>query len=448
MDSKQRRSYSNQIIINKYMNSNKIIYSISIAYFIFLIIILAIFGYTPMNDTDGYIEYANICLQQGEPYPCNALIKGSPFIWNIGSINLIILSLYLFGNIYPILILMCICKAWTACLIAKITQYLCNDKIAIATLCIYILYPNNWGQSTTLLSEIPMIFLALLSVYMILTQNKTYALFCAGIIMAWANWFRPIAVLFIISIFAYMMLFERKKNWRKSFIYLLGFSCMLIAFGTECYRRTGHFVYQCESFWYNMADDAYSGATPDPHFGQPLFPKGTPRYIENMQEKTCFECNEIWKERCMSWLLTHKMEYLSKIPYRLYYMYQNDIDNMSAFLPNKQNAENNYIVLPYRHIVQEIGNLTKAQYAALLCTIYYFLIIITAIFGMIYLIKKKLWKQSFLPIFIPIFGTLSLVLLVQGETRFKAPYMPFIMILSAYGIVWFKNRLRNNCKNL
>jgi hypothetical protein len=101
-----------------------------------------------------------------------------------------------------------------------------------------------------------------------------------------------------------------------------------------------------------MADDAYSGATPDPHFGEPLFKKGTPRYIENMQDKTCFECREIWKQRCIPWLLNHKMEYLSKIPYRLYYMYQNDIDNMAAFLPNKQKAEDNYIVLPYRNIIK------------------------------------------------------------------------------------------------
>lgn len=429
------------------MNNNRIFNITAIAYLAFLLIILAIFGYTPMNDTDGYLEYAQVCLHQGEPYPCNALIKGTPFIWNIGSINLIVFSLWLFGSFYPILVLMCICKALTAWLIAKIAQCLSNDKIAIATLFIYMLYPNNWGQSTILLSEIPMIFLALLSLYMLLVKNKVYTLFFSGIIMAWANWFRPIAVLFIISIFIYILLFQRNAIWKKCVPFLIGFGGMLILFGTECYHRTGYFVYQCDSFWYNMADDAYSGATPDPHFGEPLFKKGTPRYIENMQDKTCFECREIWKQRCIPWLLNHKIEYLSKIPYRLYYMYQNDIDNMAAFLPNKQKAEDNYIVLPYRNIIQEIDNLSKTQYLALLCTVYYFLIILTAVLGGVYIIYKKLWKQGFLPLFIPIFGTLCIVLLVQGETRFKAPYMPFIMILSAYSMMWINNKLNNNKKN-
>lgn len=430
------------------MSNNRIINIATIAYLAFLLIILAIFGYTPTNDTDGYLEYAQVCLHQGEAYPCSTLIKCTPFIWNIGSINLIVFSLWLFGSFYPILVLMCICKALTAWLIAKIAQYISNDKIAIATLFMYIQYPNNWGQSTTLLSEIPMIFLALLSLYILLSKNKVYTLILSGVIMAWANWFRPIAVLFIISLFIYILLFQRKEIWKKNIPFLIGCGSMLILFGTECYHRTGYFVYQCDSFWYNMADDAYSGATPDPHFGEPLFKKGTPRYIENMQDKTCFECREIWKQRCIPWLLNHKMEYLSKIPYRLYYMYQNDIDNMAAFLPNKQKAEDNYIVLPYRNIIQEIGNLSNAQYLALLCTVYYYLILLTALLGGVYVIYKKLWQQGFLPLFIPIFGTLSLVLLVQGETRFKAPYMPFVMMLSAYCIMWINSKLNNYKKKL
>lgn len=104
------------------MSNNRIINIATIAYLAFLLIILAIFGYTPTNDTDGYLEYGQVCLHQGEAYPCSTLIKGTPFIWNIGSINLIVFSLWLFGSFYPILVLMCICKALTAWLIAKIAQ--------------------------------------------------------------------------------------------------------------------------------------------------------------------------------------------------------------------------------------------------------------------------------------------------------------------------------------
>lgn len=42
------------------MSNNRIINIATIAYLAFLLIILAIFGYTPTNDTDGYLEYACI----------------------------------------------------------------------------------------------------------------------------------------------------------------------------------------------------------------------------------------------------------------------------------------------------------------------------------------------------------------------------------------------------
>ena len=53
---------------------------LSLLYFLFLFVILAIFGYTPTNDEGEYIAYAQTCIKIGEPYPCSQLIKGYPFI--------------------------------------------------------------------------------------------------------------------------------------------------------------------------------------------------------------------------------------------------------------------------------------------------------------------------------------------------------------------------------
>lgn len=53
---------------------------ISIIFFIFLLLVLIVFGYTPTNDGEGYLEYAHTCLTYGEPYPCTPNIQGEPFI--------------------------------------------------------------------------------------------------------------------------------------------------------------------------------------------------------------------------------------------------------------------------------------------------------------------------------------------------------------------------------
>ena len=80
-------------------------YQITIVFLLWLLAVLFVFGYTPTNDTEGYIEYARICLAEHQPYPCQALFVGQPFIWNIGSINLVAASLWLFNSVYPLLLL-------------------------------------------------------------------------------------------------------------------------------------------------------------------------------------------------------------------------------------------------------------------------------------------------------------------------------------------------------
>ena len=144
---------------------------ISIAFFFFLLAILLFVGYTPTNDGDGYIEYVLMSLKDGQPYPSHSTIMGQPFIWNIGQINLIALSLWLTRSIVPVLVLMCALKAATAYVIARIAELLFNHRTGLIAILLYIAYPNNWGQSTMLLSEIPSVALALTALYLTLKYS-------------------------------------------------------------------------------------------------------------------------------------------------------------------------------------------------------------------------------------------------------------------------------------
>lgn len=124
------------------------------------------------------------------------------------------------------------------------------------------------------------------------------------------------------------------------------------------------------------------------------------------------------------------------------YMYYNDMDNIIAFSRVKEKAEDNYVTLPYKNILQRFTSLSAVQYIAIINLVYYWLLIIFSIHGGYFLIKKHEYKKAFLPIMIIIGGSLSLVLAIHGETRFKAPFMPFIFILAAVYITsWlYKNK--------
>ena len=70
---------------------------------LFQLIILFIFGYTPYPDSNGYILLAQESVAHGEPYPIASKLNEYPFLWNIGAINAVAVSLALFHSVSPLL---------------------------------------------------------------------------------------------------------------------------------------------------------------------------------------------------------------------------------------------------------------------------------------------------------------------------------------------------------
>lgn len=418
--------------------SKRLIYLLAAIYLVWLLTVLFIFGYTPTNDGNGYLEYAQWCLSEGSPYPTISIYQQTPFIWNIGIINLTELSLWIFGSILPILLLFCVLKAAIAFLTALIAGKLFGERIAIAAIILFILYPNNWGQSTMLSSEIPSTFLCLMAVFLVVNHTFknpwTYAFI--GVLLGLANWCRPTAAIFIVSIIIYLLI-SNNKSYRKAIqpigTLLAGFLLFIVVVGTSCYLRTGHFVYQARNYWFSMVDECYDGAAVAPHWGQPIWPEGTPRYIEGHEQMNCFDFDRIWRQRSIDYLKDHKLNYLKKIPGRLYYMYQSDYDYCTFLIAEKSDAANNYITLPIRHILTEISTLSRTQWLALVCLIFYGALLILAFIGTVRLFRQCRFMQLFLPLFILVAGSLALVLVMHGETRFKDPFMPYLFMLAAAG---------------
>lgn len=154
---------------------------------------------------------------------------------------------------YPLLIFLCFLKALTVLLIGKIAHKLFSGKVGIIASIMFVLYPNNIGQSTTILSEIPMICFALAAFYIAITQEKLLYLLIAGLIFGLANWFRPVAMVYMGTLILYYIFFIR-KNWSKKCMSLcLGYVLFIGIVGMENYHRTGYFLYQaeylCGSIW-------------------------------------------------------------------------------------------------------------------------------------------------------------------------------------------------------
>lgn len=95
-------------------SNSKIVAAIIISFTLLQFLILIVFGYTPYPDSNGYLFLAKECIRAGEPYPASSQLYSFPFIWNIGAINLVALSISLFKSILPLLCLYSLLKGLSA----------------------------------------------------------------------------------------------------------------------------------------------------------------------------------------------------------------------------------------------------------------------------------------------------------------------------------------------
>lgn len=386
-------------------------YKIITVFILLQLIILCIFGYTPYPDSEGYIKLANDCLIYHEPYPISIKLTDLAFIWNIGAINTVALSLKLFHSVVPLLVCYSLMKGMTAWMLYKITQQITNTRIANIALLIYVLYPANYGEATSLQSEVPNIFFSLTGLYLIICKKKSVI---GGGIIAIANWFRPIGIIYIIAIIIY----QRKKAVKT----MIGYAAMISIIGCMTYYRTGYFIYQAQTGW--MALLQYS-VDNTPNKSDNVLPVITDNHI-NVVEK-----NKIWRERFFIWLKDHPMDYVTQIPKKICKLFVSDNVNMCAFLSHKQQRPYLYSELNMKQLIHNFPFYTPVQWLTFINLIYYYTLLILFLMSCHQMRNLPYKRTLILPLSIIIINVLLIMFVGHGETRFHHPIMPYIIIIDA-----------------
>ncbi len=375
-------------------------------------VILAIFGYTPYPDSEGYILLARQCIEHDDLYPITSQLNDYPFLWNIGAINAVVFSLKLFNSVIPILVLYALIKGTTAWFLYQTTKVMVNSKVAFITLLLYILYPANYGESTSTLSELPFMFFCMLALWLVINR-KLYIM--GGIMLAIANWFRPMAIVFLLALLIYLR-FTNRKTLRP----LVGYIAMIAVIGSLCYLRTGLFLYQAKSGWMNLAVKTYESGQQDEW-------KINPNTIRDHIDWNVSQKDSAWKHMYIEWIMKHPGDYIRRMPDKLFRTYISDNVNMCTFIPNKNKKEYMYEEISMPTLVHHFPNYSPVQWFTLLNLLYYFCLLLTAFYSIRYYQKET----YLLPICIIGIGTVVLLMVGHGESRFHVPFMPFIIILSA-----------------
>ena len=396
-----------------HISENRLVFTLVSVFTLLQLIILIIFGYTPYPDSNGYILLAKECLLYGEPYPAAATIHELPFIWNIAAINLVALSLKFFSSITPLLVLYSFMKGASAWLVYKITYRIFDNKTALLALLIYICYPANYGESTSTLSELPFIFFILSAIYL---YQKNCSI-TAGIFLAIANSFRPMAFLFLIV----LLIYDHKHILRTVSSYVL----IILLIGSSTYIRTGRFIYQAKTGWMDMM--LFSLNNINDEYPDPL-------YIENNDRLDCVQRDSVWRSRSIHLILKHPAGYIASMPYKLIKTFVSDNVNMCTFIPDKNTKTYMYNEISMPTLYRSFPHYSAVQVLTLINLIYYYLLLITSIYGCILLIRKQEHKKLIMPVSVVLIGSIVIITVCHGEARYHIPFIPFIIMVAATAI--------------
>lgn len=396
-------------------NSHRqLIFGLIAGFTLLQLIILGVFGYTPYPDSNGYILLAKESVALEEPYPVSSMLTKYPFLWNIGAINAAAVSIALFNSVVPLLVVYSLMKGITAWMFYAIIKKICNTRIALIALILYIIYPANYGEGTSTLSELPFMFFVMLGIYLSIVRNFSLI---SGMMFAVANWFRPMAIIFLLA----LMIFYLYK-WRKSIKLILGYTIMIIVIGSCCYLRTGQFLYQAKTGWMALIDYS-SGESKESQL------------IRSRSDLNFSQKDDAWKSLFFDWLKENPNLYVAQIPKKFINTYLSDNVNMCTFIPDKDEKKYMYEDISMPILIHSFPKYSAVQWFTLLNLIIYYLFLIFSIFSLRYF----KWTEYALPIGIILLGTLLLLFVGHGEARFHIPFMPFFIMLSSlfvYKIIW------------
>lgn len=370
------------------------------------IVILIVFGYTPYPDSNSYIALANECMQMNDVYPAAQHINQYPFLWNLGSINAVECSLALTGSITPLLVLYTFLKAFTTVLFYLLAKKLCGQQVALIAIIIYVIYPANYGESTSVLSELPFMFFVVSGLYLAIVKRQ---IVYGGALLAIANYFRPMAIVFIVAMIVYFF-----SEWRKSARFIVGFVAMIIVIGVSHKIQSGLFLYQAKTGWMALMD--YSSGS-DPRS----------MAVRDRNDLNVAQKDAAWRALTIEWITQHPGEYLAQMPKKIVDTYASDNVNMCTFLPDKNEREYLYEPLSMRSLISQFPSLSAVQWLTIVNLLIYYTLLILALLS----VKYYHHNTHSLAFAIIIAGTLILMLVGHGETRFHSPFMPFIIMLSA-----------------
>ena len=382
----------------------------------------------PISDAARYVGTAMRCVREGHFYPVTADFVGKGTA-GTGYVNLLILLFRMTGSVRSAYVLnMLFVQILLVSVLTLAYRATGSPDVCAWTAVFFCLSAPYWSEICIARTELCFTALTFLALAL-LFQKRGGLPFTAGLLLAYANWVRPLGMAFFVS--ALWILLYRRAKWHGWVRLLAGAAAMVAAICLFTYQSSGRFVYQPTIGSGNLLIGANADA--DGSYSDVVFDEGKAGYIPREQKRTMdySEINAVYSAAAKKWIRENPGRYLSLVPKKLFYMYAMDTYSGEVYFDNlKTTAGSEY--------AREILGMLRGQGRAwtfgdiVICCgqAFYMLTFALFLWGVIRSMRRGYWRSLSFLYGIVLIGTATVCLTV-GSGRYHFPYLPVFQITAA-----------------
>ncbi len=286
-----------------------------------------------------------------------------------------------------------------------------------------------WGEAAIARTELCFIAFSMLSLALML-RRKTGSLALSGVLLAIANWVRPLLVVYLPAVVLYLLL--KKTSLRKIAVYVLSAALVCGGIGLSAYLRMGDFIYQANTMGANMLLGSNDRA--DGSFEDSVYEEGGLGYLspEEMRGMSYRDYDAYYTEKAVGWIFTHPVRFLSLIPAKLFYFLATDTYGGAPFFDNVIETDNLAYLLSLRDILLGRGErpLALGDIVVIESQLMYMVVFALYLLNIVSSIRRRYIGDT---LFMHAIFALNcgVVALTVGAARYHMPLLPIFCILAA-----------------
>lgn len=391
---------------------------------------IIVFQGEPAGDAVRYVSDGLYHAANGTWYPTVSSFLDLGGVAGNGYINYLVLLLRITDNLKIIyvssIVLVQIILFSTLYIVKKISG---SQTATYLTAIYFCLFGTYWAEICVARTELFFTALAMLAMALAL-KNSKMSVVVSGALLAYAQWARPLAPAFIVSIiWLFMCKGEKLKTYVK---FAAGFVSVVALLTAFTYFNSGEAVFQPTIADGNFLMGANEDA--DGSYDYTVFTEGKAGYLtpEQKAELSYDEINEIYRSAAIEWIKENPVDYLKLIPKKVFYFLATETYSGDIYFDNEITTGGKSYILSLLNILKGTGDrpLEFGDVAIIYTQGFYMFVMLLFFAGVIHSMKKGYWRSMSFLYGVYLIGIAASIYTV-GAARYHFPYLSVVIITAA-----------------